>query len=70
MPEVSTQSLREMAEECDLRPKLVVDKFVEIAQKARDLAPTLRERFRGTVADTELLDDVVDYIARQAEIFT
>lgn len=68
MPEVSTRSLREMAEECDLRPKLVVDKFAEIAKKARDLAPTLREEFRDTVADSELLDDVVAYITKQARV--
>lgn len=65
MPEVDETSLRMMAEECGVSDKLVIDTFQSVFSRAAAVAPELRAEFEGTIADTPLLDDVVEFVRAQ-----
>lgn len=68
MPSVNDASLRMLAEECGINPKLVVDTFQNVFERAAKAASELREEFTATTADTPLLDRIVEFVtARIAE---
>ena len=69
MPQVNRASLAEMAKECDVREDLVIGTFSSVSSKMAAAADDLREEFRGTIADTPLLDDVVEHVTKQAGVY-
>ncbi|TLX16243.1 type II toxin-antitoxin system HipA family toxin [Rhizobium sp. MHM7A] len=66
---LTMENWEKFADDCGLNPALVTRRLEELAAAIVDNAKAVRQELAGTLADTQLLDLVVEDIAKRASIW-